>query len=195
MKVIGITGGVGSGKSSVLTYMQVQYGAVVCQADHVAWKLQEPGQECYAQIVDLFGQDIVKSDQCIDRKKLGAIVFSDEEKLKILNQIMHPAVKNRIRDLVEKEKQKGTEIFVLEAALLLEEQYDQICDEIWFVYADAEVRRQRLREKRQYDDEKIDNIMKQQLSDDEFRSRCTKVLDNSGNFLDTCLQINGMMNK
>ena len=84
---------------------------------------------------------------------------------------------------------KGTEIFVLEAALLLEADYQDICDELWYIYADEKVRYQRLKENRQYSDEKIDAIMKNQLSEVSFREQCHVVIDNSGDFYDTCKQI------
>lgn len=195
MKVIGITGGVGSGKSRVLDYLNTKYQAVICQADQVAWKLQEPGQACYKKIVEFFGPEIVLENQYIDRKKLGGIVFSDAEKLEVLNRIMHPAVKEWIVDFIAEEREKGTLYVVLEAALLLEENYGEICDEIWYIFANEPVRRTRLKENRSYDDEKISNIMRQQLSEDEFRSRCQIVVENSGSFEETCRQIDEQMNK
>jgi len=195
MKVIGITGGVGSGKSRVLEYLHSKHQAVICQADQVAWKLQEPGQTCYKKIIEFFGSNIVLENQYIDRKKLGGIVFADERKLAVLNQIMHPAVKEYIKDKIREEKCKGTSCFVIEAALLLEDNYAEICDEIWYIYTDEEVRRARLKESRQYSDEKIDCIMNQQLSEEEFRARCQIMIHNSGDFVDTCRQIDERMNK
>lgn len=193
MRIIGITGGVGSGKSRVLAYLEERFSAVICQADHVAWKLQEPGQICYKEIVNEFGKEILNQDLSINRGKLGQIVFSDEAKLQRLNQIMHPAVKTYIVQLVEAEKKRGTAYFVLEAALLLEDHYDKMCDELWYIYADEQVRRQRLIENRQYSDEKIDAIMKSQLSEVSFRKQCQIVIDNSGDFDDTCYQIEKAM--
>ena len=100
MKIIGITGGVGSGKSRVLTYLESKYNALICQADHVASKLQEPGQTCYAKIMDCFGKEILIQDKTINRSKLGKIVFADQEKLIQLNQITLPAVKEYIVELI-----------------------------------------------------------------------------------------------
>ncbi len=195
MKIIGITGGVGSGKSNVLSYMQETFSAVVCQADHIAWKLQEPGQKCYEDIIRFFGQDILHDDKTINRKKLGQIVFGCQDKLLQLNHIMHPAVKEYIVDLILEEKRKNTSYFVLEAALLLEENYGQICDEIWYIYCKEDVRRKRLKESREYTDDKIDAIMSTQLSENVFREQCQKVIDNSGDFADTCYQIDKAMNR
>jgi dephospho-CoA kinase len=195
MKIIGITGGVGSGKSQVLSFMKDEYQAYICQADHVAWQLQEPDERCYIEIVSHFGKTVLNEDGTIDRKALGKIVFSNEEELQVLNQIIHPAVKTKIQKMIETEQKNGTKLFVLEAALLLEDHYDMICDEIWFIYADESVRRRRLKENRMYSDEKIDAIMNSQLSEVSFREQCQLVIDNSGEFEDTCYQIRKAMNK
>lgn len=193
MKVIGITGGVGSGKSRVLSYLSEEYGAYVCQADHVAWELQLPGEVCYKQIVEVFGKEVLGKAEEIDRQKLGTIVFSDADKLKELNRIMHPAVKERILALVEEQKALGTALFVLEAALLLEENYDVICDEMWYIFANERVRRIRLHDNRNYTEERIDAIMASQISEEVFRDRCDVVIDNSGAFEETCRQIKETM--
>ena len=189
MKIIGITGGVGSGKSRVLSYIEEKYQGVICQADHVAWKIQEPGQEGHRQIVETFGADILNEDQTINRKALGQIVFRDEKKLLVLNAIMHPSVKVAIKKAIREEQEKGTELFVLEAALLIEEHYDEICDELWYIYTDEPIRRERLKESRQYSDEKIDAIMATQLSEEVFRKECQRVIENSGDFDITAKQI------
>ncbi len=190
MKVIGITGGVGSGKSRVLSYMEEKFLAVICQADHVAWELQAPGQACYKQIVEQFGKAVLLEDGTISRPALAKIVFADKAQLEKLNEIMHPAVKKSIVEQIGCEESKGTSLFVIEAALLLEDNYKEICDEIWYVYAEESVKRQRLKESRAYSDEKIDAIMLNQLSDASFREQCQIVIDNSGDFVDTCYQIN-----
>lgn len=193
MRVIGITGGVGSGKSRVLAFLQERFSAVICQADHVAWELQKPDEDCYRQIITEFGQKILNEDGTINRDMLGVVVFSDGEKLSALNAIMHPQVKQRILEKMASEKAKGTPLFVIEAALLLEENYDDICDEVWYIYTESSVRVQRLKDNRSYSDEKIASIMNHQLSDETFRVRCQVVIDNSGDFSDTCYQIEQAM--
>ena len=193
MRIIGITGGVGSGKSRVLTYIEERYPAVICQADQVAWSLQKPDGPCYTAIVRRFGTEILNQDQTIDRKKLGQIVFADAQALEELNAIMHPAVKQAIQAQITEENEKGTKIFVIEAALLLEENYDAICDEMWYIYSDEEVRRIRLKESRGYTDEKISAMMASQLKEEVFRERCDVVIDNSGDFEETCRMIRRAM--
>ena len=117
MKIIGITGGVGSGKSRVLSYMETKYSAVICQADHVAWKLQEPGQKCYAQIVAYFGENILEEDGTINRGKLGQIVFNDKEKLDILQSIITNKVVENIDNNISRLKEERFEgIVIIDAA-------------------------------------------------------------------------------
>lgn len=195
MRIIGITGGVGSGKSRVLLYLEKKYGATICQADHVAWQLQKPGTTCYRSIVDWFGEGILNADATINRTKLGQIVFADAASLARLNAIMHPAVKEEIRHQIQREAEQGTEFFVLEAALLIEEKYDEICDELWYIYSSESVRIQRLRESRTYSDEKIRDIMSKQLSEAVFREKCDRVIDNGGMFSETEAQIQTILEK
>jgi len=139
MKVIGITGGVGSGKSAVLAWMEQEYGACICQMDEVAKQLQKKGTECFKKIVDEFGDAVVGEDGELDRKELGKMVFSSAEKLQCLNAIVHPAVLKWVqKDIVEKRKQ-GKPLYVVEAALLTDTGRE-LCDEMWYIYAREEVR-------------------------------------------------------
>lgn len=193
MRIIGITGGVGSGKSRVLSFLEERYNSVICQADQVAWKLQEPGQKSYLGIVDYFGESILNDDKTINRGALGQIVFHDELKLQKLNEITHPAVKKYIKEQISLEEEIGSQLFIIEAALLLEDNYDEICDEIWYIFAREEVRRERLKESRNYTDEKINSMIATQQTESYFRKHCQLTIDNSGDFEDTCIQIEKAM--
>ena len=195
MKIIGITGGIGSGKSEVLAYMKIEYGVYVCEAYKVARNLQQKGTACYQAIVESFGTEILDQEGELDREKLAEKVFYSHELLEQLNQLVHPAVKEDIREQIKTEREKGTGIFVLEAALLLEDHYDEICDEVWFIYADREVRRRRLKSSRGYSDNKITAIFDSQMTRDEYLERCDRAVDNSRSFEETCVQINGFMKK
>ncbi|MFQ9151710.1 MAG: dephospho-CoA kinase [Blautia sp.] len=145
MKVLGITGGVGAGKSTILDYLNRRYHARIIEADKVGHFLMEPGQKVYYRIVETFGSGILKGDQTIDRQKLGRLVFEDQEKLMKLNSLVHPAVKEYIASEIERERKEGKVPFTaVEAALLIEDHYDTICDELWYIYADEDVRRRRL---------------------------------------------------
>ena len=182
MKVLGITGGVGSGKSRVLGYLEEAYGAVICQMDDVARKLQQKGTRCFGRIVDRFGSGILGADGELDRAALGAVVFSDEERLHELNGIVHPEVIRAVRQRIRESEENGCPLFVVEAALL-PDVGRELCDELWYIYADEAVRRQR------YTDEKITQMIASQPGEERFRAACAVVIDNSGDFEDTMRQI------
>lgn len=185
MKVLGITGGVGAGKSTVLGYLADHYGARVIEADRGAHLLQQPGGDCYDAIVNCFGREILFPDGRINREILGKIVYADQKQLKVLNRIVHPAVKTYIIEIIAQERKKGAVPFVtIEAALLLEDGYDQICDEIWYIYADEATRTKRLQSSRGYSPEKIRSVMANQRDEEGYRSGCKLVIDNSSDFVE-----------
>lgn len=193
MKILGITGGVGAGKSSVLEYLHTGYHAVICQLDEVAKFLQQRGQSCFVKIVDVFGPEIIGEDGELDRKKLSEIVFKDAEKLQVLNEIVHPEVKNWVKQDIEQKKMENVPLYVIEAALLPTAGYEIICDEMWYIYTNMEVRRERLRASRGYSDERIYNMIASQPADEVFRNACNVVIDNSGAFEDTKRQIGELL--
>lgn len=195
MKIIGITGGIGAGKSEILNYIARQWNAVVVEADEVGYLVMQPGKSCFAPIVELFGPGILKADGSLDRQKIAELVFDDKELLGKLNGIVHPAVKKYIKKAIEREKEHDTDLFIVEAALLIEDHYDEICDELWYIYADEETRTERLKQNRGYSDEKIREIFSNQLSEEEFSSHCDFEIDNSGDFEDTKRQIIQRMKK
>lgn len=181
MRVIGITGGAGAGKSEILSFLEEKYGARVFEADRAGHKVMEPGTDAFLRIAGLFGKGILGQDGRIDRGALGAVVFSDREKREALNEIIHPAVKAMALEEIAGAREEGRyPLFVIEAALLIEDHYEKICDELWYVYADPKVRRERLRVSRGYSDEKVSAVFASQLSDGEFRKHCRAVIDNSG---------------
>lgn len=188
MKILGITGGVGSGKSEILKYLKEEYGAAVCQMDETARKLQRSGTECFRKIVEAFGSGIVGGDGELDRRKLGERVFSDPEELRLLNSIVHPEVLRCVQEDIEAHAAAGTELYVLEAALLPEVGRG-LCDELWYIYVPEEVRRERLKASRQYTDGKITDMIASQPSEEDFREACMAVIDNGGPFENTQRQI------
>ncbi len=187
---IGITGGVGAGKSTILKILKDKYDAHLIMADDVAKDLMCKGKSAYRKIIQTFGDEILGEDQEIDRQKLSAIVFQDDEKLLALNQIVHPLVKKAIiKEKNEICKKYPEKLIVLEAALLIEDGYPEILDELWAVIADKEVRIQRLMDNRGYSREKSESIIAAQLSDEEFREACSFVIDNSGSLSESERQI------
>lgn len=189
MKVIGITGGVGAGKSTVLDFFQEEMGAHVIQADKVGHLLMEPGQTCYEPVLALFGKDVRKNGETIDRRRISDIVFSRKDLLEKLNKIIHPAVKEYIREDIRLRRKQGTSICVVEAALLLEDNYREICDEIWYVHTDRNIRIQRLMESRGYSKEKALKIINNQASDEFFRANTDYTIENNGDLEYTHEQI------
>lgn len=190
MKLIGITGGVGAGKSAILSYLQENYNCRVELADLIAHKVKEPGQPCYDALIELLGQEVLNDDGTINKGRMADIIFSDDEKLAAVNALIHPAVKQYFLAEVEKERKIGKiDYFFLEAALLIEDGYEKIMDELWYIYATEEVRMRRLRTSRGYSEEKVRSIMAEQLKDEAFRKSCVFVIDNSYSLEKTYEQI------
>ncbi len=189
MKIIGITGGVGAGKTEILEYLNNKYGASICHTDKVAKKLQKKGGICYDAIVEHFGAEILNEKEELNRGRLSDIVFSNPAELEALNRIVHPAVKAEVDRMIQQEKRKNTNLFVIESAILIEANYGEICDELWYIYVDDETRRKRLYYSRGYDAKKIDEIIAAQLPKDQFLRNCDRAIDNSGDFSETMLQL------
>lgn len=181
MKVLGITGGVGSGKSEVLNYLKGAYDACVCQMDETAKELQKKGTDCFRRIVEQFGTGVIGPDGELDRAELGRIVFADEAQLKRLNAIVHPEVIRWVREDIARQAEEGRALYVVEAALL-PDVGSELCDELWYIYAEESVRRERLKASRGYTDGKITQMILSQPAEEKFRSVCTAVIDNSGSF-------------
>lgn len=194
MKVIGITGGVGAGKSEVLKCIQELCHCRILIADEAAHFLQEPGQICYQKLIDLLGTSILQTNGQIDRKKMAERIFTESQEtqtlLKQVNMIVHPEVKRYILTEIEKEKQSdAVNYFFIEAALLIEDGYLEICDELWYIYAVQTVREERLIKSRGYSKEKIDGIIRSQSDEETFRRYCAVVIDNSGSIEETRKQL------
>lgn len=199
MIILGITGGVGSGKSRVLSELHDKYDAYIIETDKLAHELMEPGGLIYKAIKDVFGDDIIEKEEPyrIDRKKLGAIVFNDKQYLETLNNIVHPLVKTSIIHSIEKAKEEGKiSLFVIEAALLIDDpDYKSICDELWYVRVDEEVRIKRLMLQRNYTREKCLSIMQSQSPDTYYQENVDFVIDNNGDYENTSKHIEARLNK
>ena len=181
MKFIGITGGVGAGKTEILKYLAGREDTKVMLADDIARELSEPGQSCNEKLQELFaGTDVFDEKGKMNRPKAAAIIFKDEARRNGMNEILHPAVKEYVLHVLEQEKEEGRlRYLVLEAALLIEEHYDEICDELWYIYTREEIREARLMESRGYSREKVQQIFSSQLKEAEYRKHCSVVIDNN----------------
>lgn len=194
MRTIGITGGVGAGKSELLAYIEKNYNSRILLADTVGHLVKEPGQPCYEKLVALLGKEVLSPDGQIDRKAMAERIFADPELLEQVNGMIHPAVETYILEQIHLEQMRGTlDFFFIEAALLIECGYEDKVDELWYIYADREVRARRLKAARGYSDEKIQEIMDSQLSEEEFRRHCQVVIDNSGSLQDAYRQIDEIL--
>lgn len=195
MRFIGITGGVGAGKTEVLAFIREEQGVRVLESDRIARDLEEPGGACYESIRKAFPDSTLWDEEGrMNRARFAKTVFTDENERNKLNQLVHPEVKRYIINEFEKEKKEGkTRFLILEAALLIEEQYDEICDELWYVYASEGTRRKRLKEQRGYSDEKISSIFQSQLPEKTYRHVCTAVIDNDGDREKTREQIRKLL--
>ena len=168
MRVIGITGGVGARQTAPLGYVKEHYRCRVILADEVAHLVEKPGQRCYDELVKLLGTEMLHPDGTIDKRRMAEKIFADSVVLKQVNDIVHPAVKEYILQEIARERRT---------------------EEVGYIYAQPELRRRRLKEGRAYSDEKIDRILKEQLSEEAFRQHCGVVIDNSGSLAGACRQI------
>lgn len=197
MKVLGITGGVGSGKSRVLYDIGNICKAYIIETDKLAHELMKPGQTIYKKIVETFGKDILQDNEPyeIDRSKLGAIVFSDKEKLSVLDGITHPAVKEEIINQIKsKQEENKYDVFVIEAALLIQDGYKAICDEIWYVYVNDDVRIKRLMEARGYTLEKCKSIISSQETFEYYKTNSDQIINNENDYEETHFKLTKMLN-
>lgn len=194
LRVIGITGGVGAGKSVVLNYLKEKYPCEILVADDIGNEVKMPGGRCYKAFIELVGTDIVLEDGTIDRAKAAEKIFADDALLDEVNALIHPAVKDEVRERTAKAKEEGKVGFVfIEAALLIEAGYLPELDELWYVCAGESLRAKRLKEARGYSEERIEGIMEQQLTEEEFRKYADRVIVNDGTIEELKEQIDNIM--
>lgn len=175
-RVIGITGGVGAGKSRILSVLESVYGAMILQADQVAAELEEPGQEGLRLLAEAFGTEILDGDGRLDRKAFAERIFQDQEALFTVNRIIHPLT---IAELGRRIRESEAPVIAVEAALFGDESR-RLCDELWLVDTSEENRVERLMENRGYSRKKCQDIMANQPSRAEFLNMADHVIDNNG---------------
>ena len=180
MKIIGLTGGTGSGKGFVSERLKARK-AYVIDADAVAHEIIEKGTPAYKAIVDYFGSEILDENGNIFRRKLGNIVFSDKDKLAFLNSCTHKYINMEIMRIIEEVKPQ-TNVYsaiIIDAPLLAEAGLVDICDDIWVVYADSEVRVKRIMERDSISEEQARNRIASQRSWEEYKELGAVIIDNS----------------
>lgn len=172
--VIGLMGGVGCGKSTVLKYLEQTYNAYIIESDKVAKEIMNPGNDVYDEIANRFPETIRNGN--IDKNILAGIVFNDKTKLAQLNAITHPGA---IKEILKRIGQADNDIIIVESAILLGSGVEEYCDELWFVYCELEERIRRLMTHRGYSREKCLDIIKNQPEDEEYNTYADEYIDNS----------------
>jgi len=184
MLTIGLTGGIGTGKSAV-TRILGELGATILDADKVGHEIYLPGSPAYDEVVAAFGNKILAPDKTIDRKRLGPIVFADPDALKRLNAIVHPKMFARMRAMVDEIRRDGNRSpIVIEAAILIEANWIPLFDEIWLVTASRENVLHRIERDRGLKPAQTEARIKAQLPDEERRRHAALVIDNDGSLDD-----------
>ncbi|TES88091.1 MAG: dephospho-CoA kinase [Dehalococcoidia bacterium] len=176
MKVIGLTGGIGSGKSTVSKFL-AHLGAVVIDADKVGHEVFKPGTKAWQEVVDAFGQGIISADGTIDRRKLGEIVFSNPGARAKLNQVMHPLIYKQVKSQMEEYGRKGAAIIIVEAPLLLEVGWKSLVDEVWVTSASEATVIKRLKEQKGLSEAQSLARIRAQLTDEERIRQADVVID------------------
>ncbi|TLS39150.1 dephospho-CoA kinase [Pseudalkalibacillus caeni] len=186
--IIGLTGGISSGKSTV-SKMFKELNIPVVDADAAAREVVEPGENAYQDIVEYFGGDILLETGYIDRKKLGSIVFKDEEKRKVLNKIVHPAVREKMRKDTKEHFQSGSETVVMDIPLLFESDLTHMVDKTLLVYVSDDIQLQRLIERDKNGEEDARQRIGSQMPLEEKRLLADEIIDNNGTIEETRSQL------
>lgn len=180
MKILGLTGNTGSGKSTVSNILDL-HGGYIIDADEISHEVIRKGKTAYAEVIDLFGKDILGEDEEINRRKLGSMVFSNAKKLASLSRIVHRDVILSSLDIISKvNKENKNSFIVIDAPLLIEARMHHICDEVWIVYADADVRTERIMKRDGLDKEEAEQRVKAQTDFETLKKFATRVLYNNG---------------
>lgn len=180
MLVIGLTGGIGTGKSEAARHM-VSLGAELIDADVVGHEAYTPNAEAWRRVVEAFGDGILGPNDEIDRRALGAIVFSDPEQLSRLNGIMHPLMAGMVQEKIDGFRDNGADVVVVEAALLFEAGWNSLVQEVWVTDSSEETVIQRLSLRNGMSGEEARKRVSSQMSREERLGRADIVIDNSSN--------------
>lgn len=191
---IGLTGGIASGKSTVLTYFKDK-GIPYIDADIVAREVVEPGTEGLKAIVDTFGSHVLHADGTLNREALGAIVFHNEEKRQLLNSCLKTHIRNRIMELTSQYEQGNTPILIYDIPLLIEGEWYTMMDEVWLVYVNETTQIERLMIRNGYTREDALARINSQMRLDDKRAYADIIVDNNGTPHDLTVQLNTIWNE
>lgn len=192
MKIIGLTGGIGSGKSTVSEYLQ-QKGLTIIDADKIAREIVVPGSGVLAEITKLFGTDILFEDGSLNRKKLGGMVFSDSQKKFALDSLMHHKVIELIEKQMKELEMAGTKVIFVDAPLLFETGLDGHVNEVWVVDVDDETRIHRIMGRDSLSRDEILKRIASQMSRKEKNEKADYIIDNTGTIDQLYVQIDTLL--
>ncbi len=193
MLVIGLTGGIGTGKSEVSLILR-ELGATVIEADLVGHDAYRPNTPIWREVVEAFGREILRPTGEIDRKRLGAMVFSDSKALERLNGIMHPRMAEIIKNEISQLGVQGTDVVVVEAALMIEAGWDSLVDEVWVTSSPEDKIVGRLRQRNHLSDEEISRRIDSQMSFEERACHAQVIVENSGSKEELCERVASLWN-
>ena len=188
MRVIGLTGGIAAGKSTVSEALR-EHGAVIIDADRVGHEAYRPGTDTWQALVDHFGDQIVAESGEIDRRKLGAIVFADPAERNALQGIVWPRMKEMMRARIEELRAEGAEVVVIEAAVLIEAGWTDIVDEVWVVEVPEEVALQRLMARNALSEEDARARIRAQLTNEARAAHASVIIPNRGTVAEAKAQV------
>jgi len=190
--ILGLTGGIATGKSTVSAMLR-ERGIPVIDADLIAREVVEPGKPAYEAIVQHFGSDIVLPNGQIDRKQLGAIVFSNEAERQKLNAIVHPEVRRLMREQAEQAEREGAPIVFMDIPLLFESKLQHMVDKIVVVYAPASMQLTRMMERDELDEEQAKKRLLAQFPIEQKKQDADYVIDNAGTREETERQVEKLL--
>ncbi len=193
-QIIGITGGIASGKSTVSLYLQ-ELGFTIVDADLASRAVVEPGEEAYHQVVKAFGEDILLTDGNIDRVKLGSIIFNDQEKRLLLNGIVHPAVRNWMRVKTEAALSSGEETVFMDIPLLFESKLTYMVDKTLLIYVDEQVQLKRLMNRNGLSETEALARINSQMPLADKKALADAVIDNNGDINETKRQVKTILSE
>ena len=186
--VLGLTGGIASGKSTVSRHFK-KSGFPVIDADLIAREVMQPDEPAYLKVVDYFGKEIVNADRSIDRKRLGDIVFNDDEKLRHLNDLVHEIIFSEIMNKKKTLSKQEHSLIVLDIPLLYETGYDKYVDEVMVIYTDFTTQLTRLKQRDQLTEEEARNRIASQEPLETKRIKADVIIDNNGSVRQTIRQV------
>jgi dephospho-CoA kinase len=193
MKIIALTGGIGSGKSTVSAILK-ELGAVVLDSDKIGHEVLNPGTSGWQEVVNTFGRDVLDSRGNIDRKKLAQIVFKNPEDRLKLNKIVHPRIEGSVNSNIEQNRKQGTDVLVIEVALIGEAQWPSKADQIWVVKTTKDITLKRLKERGMNESDALARIATQTPAEEKVK-RSLIIINNDAGIDDLRVKVNKLWKK